>query len=225
MTTAAVYEQIGRRFVELAGEAEFAAPKKNTGAIKAKKCMTGLSCGGSCVSKMKICKRILSIEQQKRLKELKKRLKSGDLDAAKGIEELRQEQQGIKEEPKVDLKPKEPASRQKAMWVDTKSIKSSRPKSDFDEKDIEDLADSILESGGLYRPILLKQSGAGAYDVVDGHLAYHAAARAREKDLEKGSEVNGIILDDDYAEGSLAQVRKLAKAESPLEMPDGKKFD
>jgi phage gp29-like protein len=75
--------------------AQFAA----NGAVKAKKCMAGLSCGGSCISKTKICKRALSIEQQKAFKELKKRLKGGDLDAQKGIQDLKDKQQGVEKEP------------------------------------------------------------------------------------------------------------------------------
>lgn len=94
--------------------AEFAAPKKSNGALKKKTCKTGLSCGGTCISKTKICARALSIEQQKQFKELKKRLKGGDADAAKGIEDLKNEQQGKsgsksqsspKTEAKVEAKP------------------------------------------------------------------------------------------------------------------------
>ena len=72
-----IYTQIGKRFLELAITAEFAAPKTSNGAVKAKKCTTGLSCGGACISKTKICKRALDIDRQKQFKELKKRLAGG----------------------------------------------------------------------------------------------------------------------------------------------------
>jgi hypothetical protein len=94
-----IYQQLGMRLVELALEVEFAAPKaKNNGSLKKKTCKAGLSCGGTCISKSKVCARALSIEQQKQFKELKKRLKAGDSDAQTGIDNLRNEQQGIKKE-------------------------------------------------------------------------------------------------------------------------------
>lgn len=110
-SSANIYEQLGMRLLELVLEAEFASPKKNNGALKKKTCKTGLSCGGSCISKTKICARALSIEQQKQFKELKKRLKGGDLDAVEGIQDLKDKQQGSKSQPsakpdaKVETKP------------------------------------------------------------------------------------------------------------------------
>lgn len=77
---------------------DVAAQFAGAGAIKAKQCLTGLSCGGSCISRTKICKRALSIDQQRTLKELKKRLKGGDLDAAEGIQDLKNKQQGVEKE-------------------------------------------------------------------------------------------------------------------------------
>jgi phage gp29-like protein len=82
----------------LNSNAEFAAPKNN-GSLKKKTCKTGLSCGGTCISKSKVCARALSIEQQKQFKELKKRLKAGDLDAAEGIQDLKDKQQGKEPNP------------------------------------------------------------------------------------------------------------------------------
>jgi hypothetical protein len=99
-----IYEQLGMRLVQLAlEEVEFAAPKaKNNGSLKKKTCKTGLSCGGTCISKSKICKRALSIDQQKEFKELKKRLKAGDLGATKGIDALKKEQQGLAEDISIE---------------------------------------------------------------------------------------------------------------------------
>jgi hypothetical protein len=82
----------------LNASAEFATPKNN-GSLKKKTCKTGLSCGGTCISKSKVCARALSIEQQKQFKELKKRLKAGDLDAVEGIQDLKDKQQGKEPNP------------------------------------------------------------------------------------------------------------------------------
>jgi hypothetical protein len=234
-TDSNIYEQLGMRLVDLALEAEFAAPKsKNNGSLKKKTCKTGLSCGGTCISKSKICARSLSMEQQKQFKELKKRLKAGDTEAQKGIDDLKDEQQG-KTRPKSqestktgakveanptnsEIDPMTIPERKKAFFVNIKDITSPQPASDFSSKQIEDLADSILASGGLYQPLLLKEVGTGKYEALgDGSLAYHASVRAKEKDLKRGEMVNGFIVADAQLSGSISQVKILEKSDNSLE--------
>ncbi|NJR18413.1 MAG: hypothetical protein HC785_23685 [Calothrix sp. CSU_2_0] len=43
--------------------------------------------------------------------------------------------------------------------VDVKSISSDVPRSNFTESDLEKLANIILESGGIIKPVVLKQTG------------------------------------------------------------------
>ena len=158
-SSANIYEQLGMRLVELALEAEFAAPKKSNGSIKKKSCKTGLRCGGTCISKSKICARALSIDQQKQFKEFKKRLKGGDADAAKGIQDLKDEQQGnpkSKAASKSETKPAsdggnpdpdkayEDAKKKSDNGIDgigagldrLKSLKSIRDKGSISDKDL-----------------------------------------------------------------------------------------
>jgi len=78
--------------------------------------------------------------------------------------------------------------------VDVKNITSPIPRSNFTEGDLENLADMILESGGIIRPLILKATGLETYTVVDGHFEYYAAVRAREKDPRKGEMVNALVV-------------------------------
>jgi hypothetical protein len=77
--------------------------------------------------------------------------------------------------------------------VDVKEVESDRLRSDFSQRNIEQLADLILESGGILRPLILKQVDIEKYIVLDGHLEYFASVRAREKDPRKGEMVNAFV--------------------------------
>jgi hypothetical protein len=78
--------------------------------------------------------------------------------------------------------------------VDVKSIKSNIPRSQFSETDLENLADMILESGGIIRPLILKPAGIDAYTIIDGDFEYYGAVRAREKNPRKGEMVNAFVI-------------------------------
>lgn len=78
--------------------------------------------------------------------------------------------------------------------VDVKEIKSNVQRSTFSETEIEQLADLILESGGVLRPLVLKQTDVDSYTVIDGHLEYYASVRAREKNPRQGEMVNAFVI-------------------------------
>ncbi len=78
--------------------------------------------------------------------------------------------------------------------VDVKSINSDVPRSQFQEAELDHLADLILEVGGLLKPLSLRQGKGESYTVVEGHREYYAAVRAREKDPRKGEMINAFIL-------------------------------
>ncbi|MFE4108115.1 ParB N-terminal domain-containing protein [Almyronema epifaneia] len=78
--------------------------------------------------------------------------------------------------------------------VDIKEISSDVPRSNFDEAEIAHLSDAILESGGIIRPVVLKQVDIDQYKVLDGHLEYYAAVRAQEKDPRKAEMVNAFVV-------------------------------
>ncbi len=78
--------------------------------------------------------------------------------------------------------------------VDVKDVKSEVQRSSFLEAEIEKLANSILKSGGILKPLVLKQIGVESYKVLDGHLEYYASVRAREKDPRQAEMVNAFVI-------------------------------
>ncbi|MBW4454145.1 MAG: chromosome partitioning protein ParB [Nostoc indistinguendum CM1-VF10] len=78
--------------------------------------------------------------------------------------------------------------------VDVKSITSNEPRSNFSEADLENLADIIIETGGIIRPLVVKMTGVESYTVVDGHFEYYAAVRAREKNPRQVEMVNAFVI-------------------------------
>ncbi|GBE92172.1 chromosome partitioning protein ParB [Nostoc cycadae] len=82
----------------------------------------------------------------------------------------------------------------KFYLVDVKDINSNIPRSNFAEADIDNLADMIIESGGIIRPLVLKPTDAETYTVIDGHFEYYAAVKAKEKNPRKGEMVNAFVI-------------------------------
>ncbi|WP_310485597.1 ParB/Srx family N-terminal domain-containing protein [Chamaesiphon sp. VAR_48_metabat_403] len=100
----------------------------------------------------------------------------------------------------------------KCFFVETSSIISTRLKSDFDESQIEELSDLIIEADGLIKPLILESIGDEKYNVVEGHLEYYAAVRAKEKDLSKAEEVNAFIVSNNSRQSVIDQVKLLLGA-------------
>ncbi len=102
----------------------------------------------------------------------------------------------------------------KCLFVDIKNIHSATPKSKFTKSKIEKLADSILETDGLIRPLVIQQTDIDRYIVIEGHLEYYAAVRAKEKDLHKAEMVNAFIIPANSQEFALKQLSLLSKTTS-----------
>jgi len=94
----------------------------------------------------------------------------------------------------------------KCYFIEVASIRSSQPRSNFKESEIEKLADSILETDALIRPLILQETGDEKYTVIEGHLEYYAAVRAREKNSLKAEEVNAFIIPDKAQRSAIEQV-------------------
>ncbi len=109
--------------------------------------------------------------------------------------------------------------------VEIEGVTSSVPRSNFEETDLDTLADSILESGGILKPLVLKKIGFEKYEVIDGHFEYYAAVRAREKNPNRGEIVNAFIIPDEKEDAVLNQVAFLQSsttAEKIVNPPDEK---
>ena len=104
-----------------------------------------------------------------------------------------------------------------------KKITSTVPRSNFAERDLEKLAQLILELGGLINPIILRRNGMDAYEIVDGDFEYYAAAKAREINPMKGETIGAFILEPENEGLLLEQVqalRKSAKTENLVDNPE-----
>lgn len=116
--------------------------------------------------------------------------------------------------------------------VDVKAITANSQRSDFSEEEINRLADAILENEGIIRPLVLKRSGIDSYNLIDGHLEYYAAVRAREKNPRLGEVVNTLIVNPKKEEAVEAQLSILNSVASPPshassldKQPEGKPSD
>jgi len=98
--------------------------------------------------------------------------------------------------------------------VDVKNIRPGRARTDFDPATVARLADAILASGGLLKPLVLHLSGPGGYVVADRHLEYWAAVRAREKDPRAGEMVNAYVVPPESVDAVEAQLEVLRGAEA-----------
>jgi hypothetical protein len=96
--------------------------------------------------------------------------------------------------------------------VDVSSIKSTAPQSEFDTAQVESLAQSILSTGRLLSPLLLKQAGHDSYEVLSGNLEYYAALRAKEIDPRKGEVVSAFVISPKLQDAALEQLSYLPKA-------------
>ena len=104
------------------------------------------------------------------------------------------------------------------LRVEIESVNSSQSRSNFSEADLDLIADRILESGGLLKPLVLKKIGFEKYDVVDGHFEYYAAVRACEKNPHV-AEVNAVIIAPESEGAVVKQVEALKGSSSPTQQP------
>lgn len=104
-----------------------------------------------------------------------------------------------------------------------KKITSKVPRANFRDRDLEKVAQLILELGGLINPIILRRNGMDAYEIVDGDFEYYAAAKAREINPMKGETIGAFILEPENEEFLLEQVQALRKCtitEDLVESPE-----
>ncbi|MEA5627919.1 chromosome partitioning protein ParB [Nostoc sp. UHCC 0251] len=106
----------------------------------------------------------------------------------------------------------------KFYTVDVKNISCDVPASNFSNDALNSLADMIIESGGIIRPLVLKTTGLETYTVVDGYFEYYAAVRAREKNPRQCEMVNAFVIspkNEDEIFKQVAAFRELASDNKP----------
>lgn len=100
----------------------------------------------------------------------------------------------------------------KCFFVDVNSISSDLPRSSFTEADLEKLADFILATDGLLRPLILTASGVEKYTVLDGHREYYAVVKAKEKNSTKAEMVNAFVVGANIQQSAIEQLGLLTEA-------------
>ena len=195
------------------------------------KCKDGVSypCGKSCISLKKQCKTNAkdpaSVAKKENLKTVIRELVANDKNVVKGktVAKVTDVKKTLKDPNSPIIENPTPMAREKLAnsytdnavtvtpsFVDILSIKSDKKKTDFSSKQIEDLANSILECNGLLTPILVSRLGPDEYKVIKGDLEYHAAARALEKN-DRRELINVIIADPSMQEKFINQAKLLGR--------------
>jgi hypothetical protein len=121
------------------------------------------------------------------------------------------------------------------MWkflrVDITDINPSVPRETFSETELENLANLIIEMGGLIRPAILKKADNKKvderYNIISGDLEYYASVIANKKvpDIEM---INAFVVDKEAENIALQQIQLLSpspglittseKIDNPLEL-------
>jgi hypothetical protein len=99
----------------------------------------------------------------------------------------------------------------KCFFVNVKSIFCDVPRSNFVESELEQLADCILETDGLIRPLILKEIGVQQYAVIRGYREYYGAVIAKERDIKKAEMVNAFIIEPEIQEVAIEQLNLLSE--------------
>lgn len=98
--------------------------------------------------------------------------------------------------------------------VDVKNITSDVARSNFNESELERLADLVLESRGITKPLILKQIAVDKYTVLEGHFEYYIAVRAKEKNPRQGEMVNAFVISPKDENIILRQIEAFKKIEA-----------
>lgn len=99
--------------------------------------------------------------------------------------------------------------------IPVKRIASNQARSMFPSDVIEQAAKAILEAEGMITPIVVRQLSFQEFEVIDGHLEYYAAVRAREINLERGEMIDAIVVQPENEAAILEQVRLLRAGREP----------
>ena len=113
------------------------------------------------------------------------------------------------------------------MWkflrVDITDINPSVPREAFSETELENLANLIIEMGGLIRPAILKKADNKKvderYNIISGDLEYYASVIANKKvpDIEM---INAFVVDKEAENIVLQQIQLLSTSPGLITTPE-----
>jgi ParB-like nuclease domain len=107
----------------------------------------------------------------------------------------------------------------KCYFVDIKDISSDLPRSNFVESDLVQLANLILATDGLIRPLIIKEIGGEKYTVIAGHREYYAALIAKEQNSSKAEMVNAFVINASIQSSAIEQLQLLKEDRSSVILP------
>jgi|694.fasta_scaffold99717_3 DNA uptake protein ComE-like DNA-binding protein len=109
-------------------------------------------------------------------------------------------------------------------FVDIVSVHTNASRSEFSQDEVEKLAHNFLLSGGSTRPLIVRPKNAEEYDVIEGHLEFYAALRAKELD-DNFEMIQAIILDSKNEKAIVEQVNLFKEiTPSPVTPPSDNKL-
>ncbi|AKV66284.1 hypothetical protein [Microcystis panniformis] len=98
------------------------------------------------------------------------------------------------------------------MWkflrIDLDNISSSEALSSFEQNKLENLANLIIDMGGIVCPITLKQTGFEQYEILNGNLEYYASRIARERNSSIET-ISSIVINHEYEDNAKQQIQLL----------------
>ena len=100
--------------------------------------------------------------------------------------------------------------------VDLDNITPKVDISDFSADEIENMANLIMTTGGVVRPIILKRTGIESCEIVTGDFEYHATVKASEIDPEHSGMIRGFIITEEQEENIREQQKILKGLDSPI---------
>ena len=113
------------------------------------------------------------------------------------------------------------------MWkflrVDITDINPSLPRETFSETELENLANLIIEMGGIIRPAILKKADNKKvderYNIISGDLEYYASVIANQKvpDIEM---INAFVVDKEAENIALQQIQLLSPSPGLITKPE-----
>jgi DNA uptake protein ComE-like DNA-binding protein len=103
-------------------------------------------------------------------------------------------------------------------FVDIVSVHTSSSRSGFSQNEVEKLARNFLLSGGSTKPLIVRRINEEEFDVIEGHLEFYAALRAKEID-DNFEMIQAIILDSKNEKAIIEQVNLFKKAVNPPPLP------
>ncbi len=97
--------------------------------------------------------------------------------------------------------------------VDINNIHTAQERSLFSESELQELADLMLQAGGIIQPLIVKKTGLEQYEVIEGHFEYYAAVKAQEID-DNFEMIRAFIIPNEKENFIQEQIKLLRKKQT-----------